>query len=199
MTMNRVVGVLGALLLASGQTAIAQIPGIDVHLGLRAGWFTPIGIVGEDASERESKVSQGFAFGGSIELDLPASPINIRANVDATLGRSIEVEGLEVPGTEIDIMAFTGDLVFRPLPRLAMTQPYLLLGAGIKRYSTDGTFEDENEFTGHLGAGADMRVGSLALIVEISDYISSFNEVPSGDSRLQNDLFIMAGIRFSLF
>jgi hypothetical protein len=181
-----------------GERAYAQVPGIDLHIGARAGYFTPLGIVGEDASDRESKISQGLAFGASIELDLPASPINLRANVDATFGRSVEVEGLEVPGTEVDLIVLTADLVFRPVPRLVLAQPYLLLGAGIKKYSTDGAFEDDPDFTGHLGAGADLSLGVVSLMVEVSDYISSLQPVDGGDSRLQNDVFMMVGFRIGI-
>jgi hypothetical protein len=198
-TTLRVVGMLLAVFLVGRSDAAAQVPGIDVNIGVRGGWFTPIGIVGEDASQRESKLSQGFAFGASIELDIPLSPINVRANVDATMGRALEVEGLEVPGTEIDMIALTGDIVFRPVPRVILAQPYFLVGAGLKKYSTEGSFEDTTDFTGHLGAGADLSLGVVSLMVEISDYISAFNEVPSGDSRLQNDVFIMAGFKIGLF
>ncbi len=195
----RIPGVVLVVFLVGASQATAQIPGLNVHLGAKGGWFTPIGIIGEDVSGRESKLSQGVAVGASLELDIPLSPINVRANLAATFGRSIEVEGLEVPGTEIDLIVLTGDLVFRPVPRVVVAQPYLLVGAGIKKYSGEGTFDSVTDFTGHLGAGADMNLGALSLMVEISDFISSFDEIPSGDGRLQNDVFIMAGFRIKLF
>lgn len=185
-------------LAAGASTANAQIPGLDVHLAARVGYFTPLGIVGEDASDRETKLSEGLGFGASIEFDIPASPINVRANVDATFGRSLEVEGLEVPGTDVDLIAFTGDLVFRPIPRLVLAQPYILAGAGFKRYSAEGAFDDQTDFTGHLGIGADMNLAGISLLVEVSDYISSLEPVDGSDSRLQNDVFIMVGLRIGI-
>jgi hypothetical protein len=187
--------VAAVVLIAGGRPAFAQIPGIDVHLGARAGLFSPLGKIGEDSSGRETTVSPGLAFGASVEFDIPLSPINVRANVDAAMGRSIEVEGQEVPGSEVDIIAITGDLVFRPLPRVIF-QPYLLAGAGIKRYTLEGGPEPETDFTGHLGVGGDLKLGALSVFGEVSDYISKFDGVP--DSHLQNDVFVMVGFRIGL-
>jgi hypothetical protein len=183
---------------AFGEQAAAQVPGIDLHIGGRIGYFMPLGIVGEDATDRETTVSNGLALGASIELDIPVSPINLRATLDATFGRSLEVEELDVADTSVDIITLTGDLVFRPIPRLVLAQPYLLLGAGFKRYSADGGIEDQTDFTGHLGAGADLSLGVASLMVEVSDYISSLESVDGGDSRLQNDVFIMVGLRIGI-
>ena len=195
----RVVLVMVAVHLVAGSaTAWAQIPGINVHIGVRGGWFAPLGKIGEDASGRETKLSQGPAFGASVELDIPVSPIDVRANVDATMGRSIELQGSEVPGTEVDMIVFTGDLVFRPLPRIVVAQPYLLVGAGIKKYSTEGSFEDDSQVTGHVGLGADLKLSRFSLMAEVSDYISSFEEFTSGDKHLQNDVFVMVGFRIGI-
>lgn len=197
-TSLRIVLLLLGVHVAAGAPASAQLPGINVHIGARGGWFAPLGKIGEDASGRETKLSQGPAFGASIELDIPVSPIDVRANVDATMGRSIELQGTEVPGTEVDLLILTGDLVFRPIPRLVVAQPYLLVGAGIKKYSTEGSFEDDSQVTGHLGLGADLKLGGFSLMAEVSDYISSFKEFTSGDKHLQNDVFVMIGFRIGI-
>ena len=183
--------------LAASRTGLAQIPGINVHLGARAGLFTPAGKIGEDVSGRETRIASGLALGASVEFDIPLSPINVRANVDAALGRPMEVSGQEVPGSEVDIIALTGDLVFRPVPRVVVFQPYLLAGAGIKRYSVEGIDDPETDFTGHLGAGGDLRAGRLSVFGEVSDYISSFGG-GDGNDHLQNDIFIMVGVRIGL-
>jgi hypothetical protein len=193
----RVLGVV-LVLLALGGPAFAQIPGINVHVGARVGVFTPMSALGEDASGRETKVSSGLGVGASIEFDIPLSPINVRANVDAALGRSIEVDGQEVAGTEVDVINLTGDLVFRPLPRIIVLQPYLLAGAGIKKYSTENGFEDRSDFTGHLGIGADLKAGPISVLAEVSDYISSFKATDGAESKLQNDVFVMVGFRIGL-
>ena len=195
----RVVASAVAGILLGAATAHAQLPGFDVHLGVRGGYFTPLGIVTEDAQNNETQLSTGLGIGATLELDIPLSPINVRGNFAATFGRSLEAEGQGALGGEVDIMVLTGDLVFRPIPRLVLAQPYLLLGAGIKRYSTDGAVDEGTDFTGHIGAGADMNLAGISLMVEINDYISAFQASPGEESHLQNDIFIMAGIRIGLF
>ena len=122
--------------------------------------------------------------------------------MDAAMGAKLELEGDELEGSEVDMVAITGDLVFRPLPRIVVVQPYLLAGAGIKRYSFGddvGTFAaDRNHFTGHIGAGADLKVGPIAVLAEISDYISSFKNAATDENKLQNDVFVMVGFRIGM-
>ena len=196
--MKRRIAVMTMTLALLAGPAAAQLPGINVHVGARVGAFMPLGSVVESGLG-ESKWKSGLGVGASIELDIPFSPINVRANVDAALGTSLETDGQEA-GAEGDIVALTGDLVFRPLPRIATLQPYLLLGGGVKQYKFDdsGTFSDVSDFTGHIGAGADLKVGPLAVLVEASDYISSFKNESNGEGKLQNDLFLMVGFRIGM-
>ena len=188
--------VLGWLALAG--SAAAQIPAIDLSIGPRAGYFLPLGIIAKDAADRETTLSTGLGIGATIEVDLPASPIDLRATVDATFGRALELNEIEINGTNVDLLVLAADLVFRPLPRLVVAQPYLLAGAGIKRYSSDNTFDDTTDFTGHLGAGADMNLGRVTVLVEVSDYISGFQATQGDDTRLQNDVFVMVGFQLKL-
>jgi hypothetical protein len=193
--MKRFSMVMAALLFAT--PAFAQLPGINVHLGARAGVFTPLGALAEIGTV-ESKLKSGLAIGASLELDIPLSPINVRANLDAAMGAKIQNNGVDTNG-EVDIVAITGDLVFRPIPRVFL-QPYLLAGAGIKRYSFENVngAEDDSDFTGHIGAGADLKVGPLSVFGEVSDYISSFKFNENADGKLQNDVFVMVGFRIGM-
>lgn len=196
--MRRMLLALG-LVMVAGAPVYAQVPGINVHLGARAGVFSPLGALAETA-EGELKLQRGLGIGASIELDIPLSPINVRANVDAAMGAKVEVEGEEVPDTEVDVVAITGDLVFRPLPRIVVVQPYLLAGAGVKRYTFSSNLfsEDRSDFTGHVGAGADFKLGPISVLAEVSDYISSFKNEGTDDSKLQNDVFVMVGFRIGM-
>jgi len=191
--MKRLLMLMALTLVAA--PAAAQIPGVNVVVAPRIGVYSPLGNLIE-TSTSEFKIKSGLGLGLSIELDLPLSPINVRANFDAALGRDVEEDGVKVG--DVDIVNLTGDLVFRPLPRV-VAQPYLLAGAGIKRYSSGFGGGDDNsssDFTGHVGAGIDAKLGPLGLMVEVSDYISSFKS--TGDSKLQNDVFVMAGLRIGL-
>src|SRR5687767_12364932 len=137
--------------------ASAQIPGINLNLGARAGMFSPRSTLAE-TTFGDLKLKSGLGVGASLELDLPLSPINVRANLDAALGAKVMLDDVE-GDEDVDVIAITGDLVFRPLPRIVVFQPYLLAGAGIKKYSfeSDPDFPDddldESDFTGHIGLG----------------------------------------------
>lgn len=191
-----------ATLFVLAPTAVsAQIPGININLGARAGMFTPMSTLAE-TTLGDLKLKPGLGVGASLELDLPLSPINVRANIDAALGAKMELDGVEQEDAEVDVIAITGDLVFRPLPRIVVFQPYLLAGAGIKRYSFESDFggftADESDFTGHVGIGGDLKLGPLAVLAELSDYISSFKNEGTGESKLQNDVFVMVGFRIGM-
>ena len=188
--------VLLFMLVGMSAPAYAQLPGININLGARAGAFMPMSALVDDALG-EVKLKSGLGIGAHIELDLPLSPINVRANVEAALGAKVEEDGVET-GDEVDVIALTGDLVFRPLPRIVVVQPYFLAGAGIKKYSAEGAVEDENDFTGHIGAGVDFKLGPLAVLVEANDYISSFKVGDAGESKLQNDVFVAVGFRIGM-
>ncbi|HEY0672463.1 MAG TPA: outer membrane beta-barrel protein [Longimicrobiales bacterium] len=197
MTKRLLVGLFSVL--ACALPAQAQIPGINLNLGARVGYFTPLSALAETTTG-DLKLKPGLGIGASLELDLPLSPVNVRANVEAALGANVEIGGEEVPDSEVDVVAITGDLVFRPLPRIVVFQPYLLAGAGVKRYSFDvgGAEDDRSNFTGHVGAGGDLKVGPIALLAEINDYISSFEDESTGDKKLQNDVFISVGFRIGM-
>jgi hypothetical protein len=199
--MMRGIAVSLGMLVVMAAPAAAQIPGINVNLGARIGAFTPMSALAE-TPQGDVKLKSGMGIGASIELDIPFSPINVRANVEAAMGAKMELGDDELEGAEVDVVAFTGDLVYRPLPRIVVVQPYLLAGAGVKRYSFDtdpvSFSEDRSHFTGHLGAGADLKFGPISVLAEVSDYISSFKNAATDDSKLQNDVFLMVGFRIGM-
>lgn len=204
---------LSLAVLAAAPGAKAQVPGIDLQFIPKIGAYLPVSDLGEvrvGAEEIAAEMEASLAVGLGLELDLPLSPLNVRANIDYATGSEISLEGRGIQLSEaVDatVLALVGDLVFRPLPRVAIVQPYLLGGAGIKRYNFDtddlaggvGDFlsDDQNDFTVHLGAGLDIGLGPLAFMAEVSDYISWF--APNGgDSEMQNDIFGMVGVRVGM-
>jgi hypothetical protein len=199
--MMRRLTVLFGLMLASSVPAYAQVPGINVHVSARIGAFAPMSALAE-TPQGDLKLQNGLGIGASVELDIPLSPINIRASVDAAMGAKMELNDQELVEGEVDVVSITGDIVFRPIPRV-IVQPYLLAGAGVKRYTFKeegfgGFVADRSNFTGHIGAGADMKLGPLSLLLEASDYISSFKNEGTDDSKLQNDVFVMVGFRIGM-
>jgi hypothetical protein len=117
---------------------------------------------------------------------------------------------LEATG-EQTMLVLAADLVLRPMRRLIIVQPYLLAGAGVKRYdfsfsepdgetSIEEAFpESQTDFTIHAGLGLDLGIGPIALVAEMSDYVSWYDAEGAEEGELQNDLFLMAGLRVGLF
>ncbi|HEM46495.1 MAG TPA: hypothetical protein ENO23_05555 [Alphaproteobacteria bacterium] len=183
----------------------AQGPGIDIRLNPRIGLYTPLTSLGEVGTET-FELDNSLAVGLGIELDIAALPFGIRANMDYATSSSVDLEEGSINETnETTLLAVAGDLVFRPLPRLAVLQPYLFGGAGLKQYdfSWEDTsreeFEDASDFALHVGGGLDFGLGPLALNAEVGDYISWFEPEGAEDSEMQHDLFLMLGFSIGMF
>lgn len=166
------------------------IPGNDIH-DLRDG-------AEEVTVDKEAALGLGLnvEFGwlrGSLAYASGAT-VNVANVTDPTLEGEIG---------EGNVLAVAADVVFRPLPRLIVVQPYLLAGAGPKRtdydWETEGAAdvfpEDQSDFALHIGVGADISLGSVGLVVEVTDFIS--NE--GNDSFGRHDAFGMLGLKIGLF
>ncbi len=120
--------------------------------------------------------------------------------INAEEGVSPEFEGEIGKG---NVLAVAADLVIRPIPRLIVVQPYLLGGVGLKRtdydWESEGVAEafpdDQSDLTLHVGVGADVMLGGIGLVVEVSDFISQQGDDDFG----RHDAFGMLGLKFSLF
>lgn len=199
--------VLGAVLLAAAPAA-AQVPGVEIKLNPRIGLYVPVTDLGEftgTGGTTTVKMDNSLAIGLGAELQLAALPFGIRANLDYATGSKVNTEtgGVEEEGSETTLLAVVGDLVFRPLPRIIVLQPYLFAGGGLKQYDveTEGaaSFASESDPTVHLGFGLDFGLGPLALNAELSDYISWFELSDTSDeSEIQHDLFVTVGFSIGL-
>ena len=195
----------GALMLAVAAPAAAQVPGVGLKLNPRIGLYVPVTDLGSTTTETVS-LDNSLAVGLGAELSLPALPFGIRANLDYATGSKVNTEtgGVESEGTETTLLAVVGDLVFRPLPRIVVLQPYLFAGGGLKMYDFEtedpGAFESESDPTIHLGFGLDFGLGPLSLNAELSDYISWFEVQAATDeeSEMQHDLFMTIGFAIGL-
>lgn len=199
--------------------AAAQVPGIGLELIPKVGFYTPAAdlatasdALGEIVDDRGGSLAVGLA----LDFSAPLAPVSFRVGFDYvtssefTYADTTGAGGLEASG-EQTMLALAGDIVLRPLPRLVVLQPYLLAGAGVKRYDfsftesagdtdIDEVFpESQTDFTLHAGVGLDLGLGPIALVAELSDYISWYEAEGAEDSEMQNDIFVMAGIRVGLF
>src|SRR5690554_2527231 len=151
------------LLLASAADAEAQ----RLQLVPRAGIFVSGGNLAEVSGtlgdvEADMKGTLGVGLG--LEVGVPLSPIGFRAGFDYATNSKLSLKGISAGEDEAGakLLAVTGDVVLRPLPRLIVVQPYLVGGAGVKRYDFElseleadaqGLFpEDQTDFTLHGGA-----------------------------------------------
>lgn len=206
-------------LLISGPAA-AQVPGLEVQLVPKVGFYSPAAdleaaatAAGEIVDERGGSLALGLA----LDFGVPLSSLDVRIGFDYvtaseftyadTTGADVEANG------EQTMLVIAGDVILRPIPKLLILQPYLLAGAGVKRYDfsfaeaaegetdVDEAFpEDATDFTVHAGIGVDVGIGPVALVAELSDYVSWYQtpDVAEG-THIQHDLFIMAGVRVALF
>ena len=190
--------------LAVAAPAAAQAPGVELVLNPRIGLSLPVTALGATTTETV-ELENSLAIGLGAELQLAALPFGIRANLDYATGSHVSRDGVEDEQTETTLLAVAGDLVFRPLPRIIVAQPYIFAGGGLKQYdfqtegATVGEFEAESDPTVHLGFGLDVGLGPLALNAELSDYISWFELSDTSDeSEMQHDLFLSVGFAIGL-
>ena len=214
---TRLVVVLAALGLAAAQVE-AQVPGVGLELVPKIGFYTAAAdlqaastAAGEIVDDRGGSLALGLAADFGVAL----IPVSFRVGFDYVSGSEFtyaDTTGADVEASgEQTMLAIAGDVVLRPLPRLVVVQPYLLAGAGVKRYafsfSEVGTGSDveeafpesQTDFTLHAGLGLDLGLGPIALVAEVSDYVSWYEAEGGEGTELQNDIFIMAGVRVGLF
>jgi hypothetical protein len=189
---------------AQAQRGGRDAPGPNLQIVPKIGVVTPLNAISEEA-----EVSNGLGFGVAAELVVPRLPVNLRVNLDHAYTADIVMRNAAgtLVGT-VEITNVVGDLVLRPLAANARFQPYFLGGGGVRFYSYDVTVAGPAGLTDavnatrratlHVGGGIDVRMGPLALLLELSDYVST---VPDdvGGTRLQNDLFGLLGFRVAMF
>jgi hypothetical protein len=194
---------LAALLLALSH-GFAESQELTVQIVPKLGVYTPLNTL-TDGAEAEI----GAAFGVAGEFMLPRLPFSIRVNLDHGNTTNIVTRDAaeSVLGT-VAITNVTGAVVLRPFAATALFQPYFLGGGGVKLYSFDvptpgqadlaGVVATTRRATLHVGGGVNVRFGPAALLLEVSDYLSTL-PFAEGGTRLQNDLFGMIGFRVTMF
>ena len=199
--------VTAVCLLGLAAPVAAQAPGVDLKLNPRIGLYTPLTDL-NDSSPGDVvdtyKLDNSLAIGLGLQLDFGGA-WGVRANLDYATSSSVDTEDGSISDTnETTLLAVVGDLMWRPLPRIVVVQPYLFAGGGLKQYdfefegATPGEFEKQSDPTVHVGAGVDLGVGPINLNAELGDYIS-WLELTEDDSKVQHDLFVMVGFSIGLF
>lgn len=182
--------------LAGTEQAAAQ-----VHITPAIGAFIPA----SDLKDLQDQAEQTrFDRSGTLGLGVNLDFGWLRGSVAYATGATISDEGVSGEDEIGDgsVLAVAADLVVRPLPRL-LVQPYLLGGVGLKRqdfsFDDDGVTtnplpDDQTDFAWHVGVGADLMLGGIGVMAEITDYITRTEEKTFG----QHDAFALVGLRIRL-
>jgi hypothetical protein len=134
---------------------------------------------------------------GTLSLGLNVGLGPLRGTLAYASGTTIKNASSQNIGKG-NVLAAAADLVIRPLPRI-LVQPYLLAGAGKKFYRYDasaalGSGVDKEAFALHGGVGADLSLGKLGVVAELTDFLSKGAE----DKWNAHDAFLMFGVKVPL-
>lgn len=183
----------GALLVSTGVQAqgITISPTIGAHIP--ASDFSELRAQADTLRvERDGT----FALGLNVELGW------LRGSVAYASGAKLTEEGVEGQIGEGSLLTAAADVVLRPIPRLVIVQPYLIGGIGIKNTSydfdddgvRDAFPDDETDTALHFGVGADVMLGGIGIMAEVTDYLSKDAEGDWG----AHDAFAMVGVKLRL-
>lgn len=195
--MKRFMFVLAAAALAVPAAARAQGVSVTPTVGI----YIPASDLYHlrDEAQNASVEKEGtFAMGLNVEFG------SLRGSLAYASGAQVNDRGVQNRDNigEGKVLAVAGDFVFRPIPRIIIVQPYLLLGAGLRRadysYDDDGVGnafpKEQSDFAFHAGIGADVMLGRIGIVAEFTDFIA---QEPTGDWN-QHDAFGFVGLKFRL-
>lgn len=188
-----------AFLAGTAACALPSASSGQVRLVPQVGLYAPTTDLPSPGDAVEfGKRESSLAFGAALEV------ANFRLGVLHATDGDVPIEGVGCTDcARSTVTTATASLVIRPLPRIAVVQPFVLLGAGVKRYDftvedledegAQAVLSDENDLTGHLGLGVELGLGGLSLLVELQDLVNRFD--PEGaDAGFQHDLFLTVGL-----
>lgn len=199
-------GALAAFACLAAAPAALQPQGVEMVP--QVGLFLPLNELGStqaaagrvDLGRRESALALGLA----AELEIPG-PLDLRGGL--LYGTSAELpvagSGCRECHARSSLLVLGATALLRPAP-LTLARPYLLGGIGLKRYGLDDddlrasglspVTEDRTRAAVQVGVGLELRFGLMRATVEVSDFVSRFRPV-DGEDELQNDVFLMVGLR----
>jgi hypothetical protein len=140
-----------------------------------------------------------LAFGLGIELLDPDGLLSLRGQLGYATSADVPIDGIGCTDCELrsTLLTATAAVVVRPVPRLAVVQPFVVVGGGIKRFdfdredlSSDGFidgFRDQSRPAFQLGTGLQFALGGFRPVVELSAYLSRFEVEPEGAGQTGSD------------
>jgi opacity protein-like surface antigen len=185
------------ILLAALGSSPAQAQG--VHVSPLFGAFHPSSNL---TDLRDAGLNGELARDNALALGLNVEFGSLRLSGVYATGAKVSERPSRQELGDGSLLAVTGNYAFRPIPRIAGIQPYGLAGAGFKRdsysFNQDGfpAIDDtDTNFAWHLGLGADLMLGSIGIVAEVSDFITS----TSGERFGRHDTFALLGLRIPVF
>ncbi len=201
---------LALLLPASAEAQFRVLPSV--------GLYAPLADLGEvrDSGGQvivdAGRQNASLAFGLAVERGDPQGFASIRVGLGYGTSAEVPVDAVGCQDCELraTLLTATAAAVLRPIPRLGPVQPFLVAGAGIKRYGfdrddlqTDGFlegFRDQSRPALQLGTGVQFTLGGFRPIVELSAQLSRYEVEPSGarsgTDDVQTDLFFTVALPF---
>ena len=189
---------LAAALIAVASSENAYAQGIQITPSVGA-YIPASGVYELRDAANNARLEKAAALGLGLNVEMGW----LRGSLAYASGATLSEEGTSGDIGDGSLLAVAADAVFRPIPRLMVVQPYVLGGVGLVRqdysYDDDGTsnpFPDEDsEFALHAGIGADISLGALGIVVEVTDFITR----DAADDWSHHDAFAMLGLKLSLF
>ena len=185
---------LASLVVVGGVLAAPAVAHAQIAITPMVGGYVPAGTINQVTSGAQTVATtrQGtLSLGGNLDLGF------LRGTLDYVSGTTIQDANRQDLGKG-NILAAAGDVVIRPLPRI-LVQPYLIAGAGEKfyRYDQNTSFINsgtQRAFAWHGGVGADLMLGSVGAVAELTDFVSK-----GGDAKWDaHDAFMMVGMKVKL-
>jgi outer membrane scaffolding protein for murein synthesis (MipA/OmpV family) len=193
--MTRAALCVAVLLGVSAGSAQAQL-GVSIS----AGAYVP----GNDFQQLRDaagdvRVARSSTLGVGANLHVGPLRLSAAYATGATLSEGGVQNGRDVG--DGSVLAAAAAYVLRPIPRLIVVQPYLLGGLGVKmeRFSFEEGVDrnrftrDQSELAVQIGVGADVSLGPVSLIAEVTDYITRRD-----GGFGQHDAFVLVGLKFGL-
>jgi hypothetical protein len=147
---------------------------------------------------RDGARTVGAAREAALGLGLNIEMGMFRASLAYATGATLTDGGVQDGADLGDGTVLAGALggVLRPIPRI-LVQPYLVGGVGAKRQGfsfEDATSASSTDLALHFGIGADLMLGGLGAVLEVTDFVSRRPDSGGG----QHDAFVMVGVRLRL-
>ena len=185
--------VLVSIALVAAVPMIAQAQAVSAMFG---GYLpaTNVSQVTTSATSVAQSRQGTLSLGANLDLGM------LRGSFAYATGTTIQNASRQDVGKG-NVLGAAADLVIRPLPRI-FVQPYLIAGAGEKFYKYDSTATlamngmSQRNFALHGGIGADMMLGGMGVVAELTDFLSKDGATPAKWDN--HDAFLMVGMKVKL-